>query len=254
MASIAAWLREVRPSVFVVDASVEVAVLVRLHGIPMVSIVPPGHRGDEAHRLGFDVADTVVGCWPPAAAGMLPGVPPAVLERVVPVGALSRHPVRERGARRPGRCRVVLMSGAGGQDLDAHGLEIAQKETPDWEWAILDRELGRWVDDPRPELEDADVVVTHAGQNALAEVAAARVPAVVVPQPRPHREQYVTASVLRHPVWPAVVMDCWPGHGWAELLERAVRLVGSAWSLWCDGRAAERVAHVIGSVAAGQQP
>jgi hypothetical protein len=33
-----------------------------------------------------------------------------------------------------------------------------------------------------------------------------------------------------------------------------VRLDGSAWSVWCDGRAAERVAGVIGAVAAGQQP
>ena len=77
MAEIASWLRHVAPSVFIVDVSVEVAVLVRLHGIPVVTVAGPGERGDAAHRLGFDVADAIIGCWPPQAAGMLRGVPPA---------------------------------------------------------------------------------------------------------------------------------------------------------------------------------
>ncbi len=45
-------------------------------------------------------------------------------------------------------------------------------------------------------LQDADVVVTHGGQNALAEVAAARRPAVVVPQDRPYDEQRANAAAL----------------------------------------------------------
>jgi hypothetical protein len=254
MADIASWLRDVGPSVFVVDVSVEVAVLVRLHGIPVVSVVPPGHRGDQAHQLGFDVADTIVGCWPAAAVDMLRGLRPVVLERVVAVGGLSRLPVRERGRRRPGRRRVLLMSGAGGRDLDLHRLELARKETPDWEWTVLDRELGEWVEDPSDHLADADVVVTHAGQNALAEVAAMRLPAVVVPQWRPHGEQHVTASALRHPCWPAVVEECWPGHGWDELLDHAVQLDGARWSSWCDGLESERIASVVHAVGAGEQP
>lgn len=254
MADIATWLRDAAPAAFVVDVSVEVAVLVRLHGIPVVSIVPPGQRGDDAHQLGFDVADTIVGCWPPGAVGMLPRVRPTVLERVVPVGGLSRFPVRERGARRPGPRRVVLMWGTGGRDLDAHRLELARKETPDWEWTVLDRELGDWSEDPSEHLADADVVITHAGQNALAEVAAARAPAVVIPQARPHHEQEVSASVLRRRPWPALVLDSWPGHGWPDLLERAACEDGSAWSLWCDGHEAARVADVVRAVGSGRQP
>jgi hypothetical protein len=42
-------------------------------------------------------------------------------------------------------------------------------------------------------LQEADVVVTHAGQNAVAEVAAARRPAVLVPQAAP------TVSSWRRP-------------------------------------------------------
>jgi hypothetical protein len=254
MAEIAAWIRHVAPRVFVVDVSVEVAVLVRLHGVPVVTVAGPGHRDDQAHQLGYDVSDTIIGCWPAGAAGMLTGVRPALLERLVPVGGLSRFSVVERGERRPGPPRVVLMSGAGGRDLDAHRLELARKETPDWEWTVLDAELGEWVDDPSALLADADVALTHAGQNAVAEVAASRVPAVVVPQERPHREQQTTGAVLRDGPWPALVLDDFPDHGWSDVLERAVHLDGADWALWCDGEAAHRAAEVVRTVGAGGQP
>jgi hypothetical protein len=249
MAEIAAWLRHVAPSVFVVDVSVEVAVLVRLHGIPVVTVAGPGERGDAAHRLGFDVADAIVGCWPPAASGMLRGAPPEVLDRVRAVGALSRFPVAAPRARRPGPPRVVLLSGTGGHTFGAHDLELALKDTPDWEWTVLDGELGRWVEEPYDALLDADVAVAQAGQNALAEIAASRTPAVVVAQPRPHREQHVTAQVLRSGTWPAVVVDQWPSGTWADRLAEARSLDGADWASWCDGHAAGRLAATVRSVA-----
>lgn len=249
-AAVSAWVEEARPSVVVVDVSVEVALLVRLHGVPVVTLVQPGERGDAAHRLGYDVADALVGCWPPeagaTAAGMLRGLPPAVTARVRPVGALSRFPVEEVAGRdpRPGR-RVVLLSGSGGSALDGSGLDAARAATPGWEWTVLDARLGTWVEDPRAVVRAADVVVTHAGQNALAEVAASRTPAVVVAQQRPHEEQQVTADVLAHGTWPAVVADAWPGRDWTRLLDEAAALDGDGWARWCDGRAAERFSDVV---------
>jgi hypothetical protein len=249
MAEIACWIRDVSPSVFVVDVSVEVALLVRLHGVPVVSVAVPGHRGDAAHRLGFDVADAVVGCWPPEATGMLRGVSPGLADRVVEIGALSRFPVAQPGPRRPGPPRVVVFSGTGGHALEREDLEAARRETPEWEWTVLDRELGTWVDDPYPLLLDADVVVTSAGENAVAEVAASRTPAIVVPQPRPHDEQVVTAEALWYGGWPAHVLDAWPREGWDKRLAHAEQLDGRAWESWCDGKAAERLADVVRSVA-----
>lgn len=249
MAEVSSWVGNVAPTAFVVDVSVEVALLVRLHGVPVVTVVGPGERGDAAHRLGYDVADALVGCWPPAAAGMLRGVPPEVAERVRPVGAVSRYPVQPPGPRRPGPPRVLLLAGTGGHALSAEALDEARAETEGWEWTVLDRALGTWVEDPSGLLADADVVVTHAGQNALAEVAAARRPAVVVPQDRPHHEQEVTAEVLRHGGWPALVEEVWPHTGWASRLERARALDGADWAGWCDGGAAQRIADVVASVA-----
>lgn len=249
MAEIASWLRHVSPRVFVVDVSVEVAVLVRLHGIPVVTVVQPGERGDDAHQLGFDLADALVGCWPPEATTMLRGVPPYVRGRVQPVGAVSRFAVAAAREASTGPRRVVLLSGSGGSVLDQDGLDAARAQTPGWQWQILDPRLGEWVEEPYAELLAADVVITHAGQNALAEVAASRTPALVVPQPRPHEEQRTTADVLARGPWPAVVTDEWPGHDWSGLLERAAALPGEDWAGWCDGHGADRFAAVVASVA-----
>lgn len=238
-ARIAAWLERARPRLVVVDVSVEVALLTRLHGVPVVTVVQPGHRTDPAHRLGYDVASTLVAFWPPAATpGMLPGLP-EVAARVCALGALSRFPVAPGGPRRPGPPRAVVLSGLGG------GWDGDVRPVPGWEWTQLGG--GHWCDDPRRLVEDADVVVTHAGQNALAEVAAARRPAVVVAQERAHDEQRVTADLLRAADWPALVEDRIDTAEWPERLTTARTLDGSRWQTWCDGHAAERFAALVAS-------
>ncbi|ANH38064.1 undecaprenyldiphospho-muramoylpentapeptide beta-N- acetylglucosaminyltransferase [Nocardioides dokdonensis FR1436] len=246
-ARIAAWLDAARPDVVVVDVSVEVALLVRLHGVPVVGVVLPGVRDDAAHRLGHDVADALVGLWPADATGILLDVDPAVERRVRAVGGLSRFPVEAGDPvdRRPGPPRVLVLGGSGGDAWSEGDLERAVAAAPTWDWQVLGGTRGAWVADPRAAVRAADVVLTHAGQNALAEVAALRRPAVVVPAPRPHDEQARTGAALVAGPWPAVVLDALRGPGWPGALERARTLDGAAWAGWCDGRAAARFADIV---------
>ena len=216
MAAVSSWLDAARPDLVVVDVSIELILLARLHGVATMAVVLPGRRDDPAHTLGFEVADALVSFWPATVAGMVRGLPADVLTRLVPVGAMSRHAIRS-GPRRPPdgvaettaagadvRRSVVVLLGTGGHTVSADDLQRARASTPGWEWTVLDGTANTWVSDPSAVLAAADVVVTHAGQNAVAETAAARRPAVIIPQPRPHDEQEVTGSVLRSG-WPAIV-------------------------------------------------
>ncbi|GAB2870075.1 glycosyltransferase [Nocardioides pacificus] len=259
-AAVSAWIDRAAPEVMVVDVSVEVALLARLHGVPVVSVVLPGDRRDAAHRLGYDVSSALVALWPAEAEGMvvgpgdLTGVPGGVLGGVLGgaihhVGALARYPVVSdsetgRAPRSGTRRQVVVLHGSGGGGLSPQTLETARAQTPDWDWTVLGGP-GGWVADPWPVITAADVVVTHAGQNALAEVAAARRPAVVVPQERPHREQRTTAGALAAGGWPVVVEPVFPVDGWAARLAAAAALDGTRWERWCDGRAADRFADIV---------
>jgi hypothetical protein len=245
MAAISAWIDDHAPSAMVVDQSVEVCLLARLHGVPVVAMTAPGRRTDAAHALGFGIASAVVGAWPAGwSHRMLPGV-----ERdVQAIGAVSRFAVaRERPRRAGRRPHAVLIAGTGGDGFSRTSIARAQQQSPGWDWTVLSRTLGTWHADPAAVLATADVAVLHPGQNSLAEVAALRLPAIVVPADRPFAEQRTTASVLADG-WPAVVVDGVPDRGWDDLLDEALFLDGEGWAEWCDGGAPTRLANVVSGV------
>ena len=196
MAAIARWIKRAAPSVIAVDVSVEVAALARLMGVPVVSVVLPGRRDDPAHRLGHTLAETLIGPWPAFLSADLLGDDP-VAARIRAVGAFSRY---DRRTPEPGTSRrrplALVLQGSGGSQVSPGQLRAAAEATPGWEWTALGGPAGSWVADPWPLLCHADVVITHGGMNAVAEVAAARKPAVVVPQARPHGEQEATGRAL----------------------------------------------------------
>ena len=246
-AVLAAWVASARPQLVVVDASVEVTLLLRLLGVPVVVVAAPGDRLDRPHRAAYDAATALLAPWP---AWVQPaGWPPDWTTKTCAVGALSRADARARPEVVAGTVAVLL--GAGGDDLTPGRLAAARRDTPGWTWTVLGGDTG-WVADPWPVLASAQVVVTHAGQNALAEVAAARRPAVVLPQVRPHDEQATTGRVLADADL-AEVRPTWPSD-WPELLERAATRDGQRWTRWNDGLGAQRAADVVRGVLATCAP
>lgn len=247
MAEISSWIRDVRPTSMVVDVSVEVVLLARLHGLPVVTVLQPGDRSDPVHELGYAVSDALIGCWPPGA-GPVKLSADIDESRIHEIGGLSRFEVYEPLPRQSaGPAHAVVLTGGGGDDLTPERLETIQRAQPQWRWTVLGTH-GVWVDDPAELLRTADVVVAHAGQNAIAEIAALRIPAVVLPQDRPHDEQRFLAAALTSGPWPAFASPSVDA-GWASVLDEARCADGSRWALWCDGRAVDRFLAVCGSVA-----
>jgi hypothetical protein len=246
MATLSSWIAQRSPRVVVADVSVEVALLARLHGVPVVSVVLPGERSDAAHLMGYRVSTSLVAAWPRSARTVVTGLPRDLEQRIHYVGGLSRLEVAAATTRRAGTRRVAVLAGAGGTTTSQALLAAARREAREWRWQVLaPPPLGSWMDDPTPVLRESDVVVTHAGQNAVAEVAGARRPAIVVPERRPYAEQEATARELARRRWPAVLLESWPRSGWRSLLEEAATLDGRDWADWCDGDAARRFARII---------
>jgi hypothetical protein len=248
-AQIACWAAEERPSALVVDVSVEVSLLARLCGVPTVVVAMPGRREDTAHRMAYDSADALLAPWPRGAHDL--HWPDSWVDKAWFVGAISRFDHRRPSAplAPPGSGGTVLVLwGAGGRSTTSEQVREARAATPGWTW--VERSPGTsasgdlWAD-----LQAADVIVTHAGQNAVAEVAAARRPAVVVAQPRPYDEQVATAR--RVDDWRlAVGRSSWPpAHEWPELLDRALARGGHRWARWSTGEGATRAAARLGRLA-----
>ncbi|MEU5216907.1 glycosyltransferase [Streptomyces sp. NPDC020807] len=248
MGKLSDWIGAARPALVVSDVSVEVACLARLLGVPVVTVAMRGERLDDAHRLGYDLALRLLAPWP--ASVPEPGWPPHWYEKTVYASAFSRSDGRAcPTARRDGTRQVVLMLGAGGDGVTAEQVSAARDATPQWRWDFLGGPLGAWSGDPWPRLCAADVVVTHGGQNAVAECAAARRPAVVLPQERPFGEQLATGRALRR-AGLAVVRERWPEpHQWPSLLAEAAALDGSGWSRWAPGDGASRAARALDGLA-----
>jgi hypothetical protein len=247
MAQIAAWVAARDPRLVVVDVSVEVAVFVRTMGVPTVVMAMPGERDDPPHQLAYRLADAIIAPWPEWADVWKGGTPWRA--KTHHVGAISRFDEIRPSQVRGDASRVLVLSGRGGTQLTVEALAGARRATPRTDWTVLGPPSARFEADPWPLLDRAGVVVTHAGQNAIAEVAAARRPAVVIAQPRPHAEQRATAAALRAAEL-AVVLPEWPAPpAWSQVLDAAVRLGGSQWKRWSSGSGAARAAQVLKELA-----
>ncbi|WP_244964975.1 glycosyltransferase [Mycolicibacterium litorale] len=233
-----------RPRRMVVDVSVEVALLCRLAGVPVTVMAMPGERGDAVHGLGYDIADEIVAPW--SSEVYRPDWLARHDGKTHYVGVISRFEGAPLATPSPSRPTTgLLLAGAGGSTAPADALDQLRRGAPDFRWVAAGGDAG-WVEELWPLLSGAGVVVTHAGQSAIADVAAASVAAVVIPQHRPFGEQHSTAAALADagvvataPVWPR------PDE-WAPLITTArARSTGDQWRRLQGAGAAARAAAVI---------
>lgn len=248
---------------FVVDVSVEVTLFVRLLGIPTILVTQPGVRDDAPHRLAFQAATTIIAPWPGEllSPDHLAGLP------VIYVGGITRFESRSVVA--ADRSGVLVLGGAGGSDVTATSINAAAAATPGLAWTALGiagyeatgspeavghhLTTGTWSTDPWDELARAEMVVAFAGQNSVADLAAAGVRAVVIPQERPFEEQSQTGAALDL-AGLAIVEPAWPTPtAWPEVLDRA-RALQPDWTRWNTAGAAQRAAAAIDATARGHRP
>jgi hypothetical protein len=244
MRAVASWVNDRDPSTLVTDVSVEVALLARLLGVPVVTFVKPGDRSDQQHQLGYDSAAALVATWP-REARVVGGWQPRWDEKTTWLGSFSRFDGRATTPS-PGHRRVALVWGAGGTDVTEQQIDAARRATGGWSWTVC-RDVG--ADELWRTLQDADVVVGHAGQNVVSEVAAARRASVIIAQGRPHDEQRFTVRGLKS-LGIGRPQSEWPdATEWPALLDAAARTDTARWEQWTDGAGALHCARLIDEVA-----
>lgn len=241
IALIARFLAEAEPALLVVDVSVEVAQLARIAGVPTVVVRQNGVRWDPPHLAAYLGSAGLLAPFGPELEE--PDVPDRVRQRTFYAGGLSRRPTSapDRAAMRRAlgwtddERAVLVLLGAGGGGPHQDDIDAAAEATPTDRWFVVG-DPGRvgslaagagWVDDPRPFLEAADVVVGSGGHNTVMEVAAAARPFVCVPQDRPFDEQRRKAARLRD-LDVAEVCEHWPAaEAWPATLDRATARGGA---------------------------
>ena len=205
-------------------------------------------RTDAPHVLVHQIADHIVAAWPQELYE--PGWLRIHAHKTSYVGGISRfedredpQPPQDRGP------TVLVLSGAGGCDFDQATVDATAAQTPEINWKTLGLRNGPTTPNPWPEICAADVVITHAGQNCVADVASARRPAIVLAQSRPFDEQHVTAETLRRNGLACVTAD-WPNsRAWPRLIRQAQVADPNNWERWRTKGAAARAAEAIETTA-----
>lgn len=257
MADVAAWVESHHPEVVVVDVSTEVALLVRLLGVPVVVVAQPGDRRDPGHGSALAAASAVLAPWPTWATPDLwraaiaggDGTGGGWDHRLVAVGGIARPPMTREPSTgdspEPVSRRLRGVVFAGSEGFEHPGLvEHVTASVDTVEWTVAG---GRtWLPDVAALLAASDVVVTHAGQNSVAEVAAARVPAVVVPQSRPFDEQdHMGAALSASGLARVVARDDVARTDWSEAVADALARGGAGWARWNCAGAVGRAADLV---------
>ncbi len=254
VARIARWIEVEKPSLMVVDVSVEVAMLARLASVPTVYVRLNGNRNDPAHLDAFRGAR---GLLAPFHEDLEPaGTPRWVREKSRYLPGITGRP--SPGDPVPNRILVVM--GRGGAPGDGEAFAIAARTMPDWQWRIigpctaprshaLNLDVAGWVHEPEREIGLASVVIGGAGDGLIGAVMAADRPFICIPQPRPYDEQQASADRLGE-LGAALVLNGWPEPScWPALIEAVLRLPSDARQRLHDHDGARNAAEWITNLA-----
>lgn len=188
---------------FVVDVSVEAALLSRLAGIAPIVVRQHGRRTDRAHRNAYDVARCLIAPYP--AVLEHPATPYGIRARTEHVGyvvAANDDVVEDLPA--CDRDDVVVLWGAGGDAPSGTWIDdlagavrgtvhVLGCRPPTTAPNVV---VHGWVERPQRFLVARPTVVTTCGNNTIALVGRACCPTVIVPQDRPFAEQRGHAQQL----------------------------------------------------------
>ena len=248
MATMATWIAERQPKLFVVDVSCEVTLFARLCGARVALVRLHGFRRDLAHVAAFQLADVLLAPFPPSLEDE--HTETWVREKTIYLGLFSRYDDRTEskaaavaaiGADKyRGQTLVTVVNGSGGSDRRVAFWEEVARDNPDHHFLLLghlDAEASPvanvttvgYAADTYPYLKSADVIVGSGGTNTMSEIGAATGRYLSLPEPRPFNEQvYKMRALERYGLTRVVALDA-DAKDWTKWLRRAGDLRPARW-------------------------
>ena len=225
----AAW-HEFNPQVVIIDVSAEAAVFARLCGYPVLYRRMPGDRSDVAHQTAYAAATGLFAYYPAALED--PAYRDADGGRTQYLGMLEPTGVSTTRTVSAGGKVIAVQTSLGGTGVSVAEIARAARSCTDWQWNVIGLSSGNAdlppnvrllgvLEDPRPELSAADLIITSAGYHAVAAAAAAGRPTVLVPEERPFGEQLAFARALNRSAG-IPMAETWSAAAWPDLLRQAV--------------------------------
>ncbi len=231
VAMLTGWIEHSRPSLMVVDVSVEIAMLARLAGTPTVYVRLGGLRDDIAHLEAFRGAKAVLAPYHQDLDE--PGTPAWVRQKTHFCPGLTTTPPAPPDRDR--RNTVLVVYGMGGAGGNGEDLAAAARATPDLRWRVIGQAslpasspanlamLG-WIEDAEAEIAAAGIVIGAAGDGLVNAVIATGVSFICLPETRPFDEQLSKARRLAA-LGAAIVIERWPDASvWPALIAGARNL------------------------------
>jgi predicted glycosyltransferase len=234
VAKITHWIAAEKPSLMVIDVSVEIAMLARLASVPAVYVRLNGDRTDVAHLEAFRGAVSLLAPFHEQLES--PTTPQWVRDKTTYLPGITGKP---SACSDHGRRTVLMVVGRGGRAGDGEAIARAASQCPQWHWRVIgpclmpnrlpqNLEILGWIDRPGQFIADATLVVGAAGDGLVGSVLAAGKPFICLPEDRPFDEQYATARGLGA-ASAALLLDHWPEpERWPGLIVEALALPDAA--------------------------
>ena len=245
MATIATFIAERNPKLFIVDLSCEVALFARLCGAKVALVRLHGYREDPAHVAAFQLSDVLLAPFPPCLEDEHTAA--WVRDKTIYLGLFSRYDRRVESTEEcraaigaPGKTLVTVVNGSGGGHRKVDHWSAIARANPEYHFYLLGHldqtpndqlnlTLVGYVENTYTYLRAADIIVGSGGTNTMSEVAAAGGRYLSLPEPRPFNEQVYKMQALERYGLTRILPNELAPKEWSKWFRRARDLQPGRW-------------------------
>lgn len=261
IAQITQWFSQVKPAVFVVDVSAELALLARICSVPCVHVRQHGDRSDIAHSSAYQ---SCVGLLAPYDESLEHvSTPEWIRKKTCYMGGEMREDTSNTQADSmvfdSAKKVITVISGKGGSGIAYAPLTLAARCLPDYQFHVLG-EVRRewhetdapnlichgWVNNPCDFIKHSDLVIASCGNTTVHNILSFKKPYICIPEWRYFDEQRFKAEALAA-AGVAVYLPNFPGSKaqWLIAIEQAFAIDPDRQAALIDTQADSRAASYL---------